>query len=176
MALTGYDLQQITDFSSLVQYLRDELDWPLETDDIEEITFDYSPEELGLKDAEAASVKHIYQLRPLAGGQPWGIFLIEFEKKKLPVVVLRRILESSGREKACVSKCRRSRTLATSRFTIHLRVWRGDNGTTRDRICTFPSGRWRFANSSCDGVGRRGYHVEDRACCRYASHQSPMAD
>jgi len=31
-------------------------------------------------------------LRPLRHGQPWGIFFVEFEKKKLPVVVLRRIL------------------------------------------------------------------------------------
>jgi len=31
-------------------------------------------------------------LRPLQDGQPWGIFFVEFEKKRLPVVVLRRIL------------------------------------------------------------------------------------
>jgi hypothetical protein len=41
---------------------------------------------------EAAKVRAIYQLRPLSSGQPWGIFFIEFEKKTLPMVVLRRIL------------------------------------------------------------------------------------
>jgi len=34
----------------------------------------------------------VHQLRPLVAGQPWGIFFIEFDKKRLPVVVLRRIL------------------------------------------------------------------------------------
>lgn len=37
-------------------------------------------------------VKAIHQLRPLQHGQPWGVFFVEFEKKKLPVIVLRRIL------------------------------------------------------------------------------------
>ena len=32
------------------------------------------------------------QLRPLLSNQPWGIFFVKFEPKKLPVVVLRRIL------------------------------------------------------------------------------------
>jgi len=32
------------------------------------------------------------QLRPLAANQPWGVFFVKFEPKKLPVVVLRRIL------------------------------------------------------------------------------------
>jgi len=45
-----------------------------------------------LRDEEAAKVRAIRQLRPLMGGLPWGIFFIEFEKKTLPVVVLRRIL------------------------------------------------------------------------------------
>jgi hypothetical protein len=37
-------------------------------------------------------VREIKQIRPLASGQPWGIFWIEFENKRLPVVVMRHIL------------------------------------------------------------------------------------
>ncbi|MEI7989401.1 MAG: type ISP restriction/modification enzyme [Chloroflexota bacterium] len=37
-------------------------------------------------------MKTIHQLRPLHNNQPWGIFFVEFEKKRMPVVVLRRIL------------------------------------------------------------------------------------
>lgn len=36
----------------------------------------------------------IKQIRPLTDNQPWGLFYIEFEPKKLPVVVLRRILRA----------------------------------------------------------------------------------
>ena len=89
---TAENLCTIKTFEQLVRYLEDELDWPLEQYGFDELTFAYAPEEVGLRDEEAAKVRAIHQLRPLAGGQPWGIFFIEFEKKTLPVVVLRRIL------------------------------------------------------------------------------------
>ncbi|MDD5268350.1 MAG: hypothetical protein PHO08_14685 [Methylococcales bacterium] len=60
--------------------------------DFEELTFEYAPEELGIKAEDAAKIGRIHQLRPLYSGQPWGIFFVEFENKKIPVVVLRRIL------------------------------------------------------------------------------------
>ena len=86
------DLHSIRTFKQLVRYLEHELDWPLEGYDMEDLTFDYEPDELGLKPGDAAKVKSIRQLRPLDQKQPWGIFFIEFDRKKLPVVVLRRIL------------------------------------------------------------------------------------
>src|SRR5690606_26438131 len=36
--------------------------------------------------------KSLKQLRPLSDSQPFGIFFVEFEPKKLPVTALRRIL------------------------------------------------------------------------------------
>lgn len=87
-------LRAIKTFPSLVKYLRDELDWPIESDDFDELTFEYEPEELGLDPKSAVKVKEIKQLRPLASNQPWGIFFINFEPKQLPVVVLRRILRA----------------------------------------------------------------------------------
>jgi len=85
-------ISSIKTFPSLVKYLRDELDWPIEPTDIDELTFDYDPEELGLNAKHAAKIREIKQLRPLETGQPWGIFWVNFEKKRLPMVVLRRIL------------------------------------------------------------------------------------
>jgi len=41
-------LQSIRTFPSLVKYLRDELGWPIESDDADELTFEYEPRELGL--------------------------------------------------------------------------------------------------------------------------------
>jgi len=85
-------LRAIKTFPSLVKYLRDELDWPIETDDFNEIVFDYEAEELGIDPETAVKIDEIKQLRPLVSNQPWGIFFIKFEPKRLPVVVLRRIL------------------------------------------------------------------------------------
>src|SRR6266436_8044443 len=87
-------LREIKSFPSLVKYLRDELDWPLSSDNAEEITFDYEPSELSLDKDTAVKIKEIKQLRPLTGNQPWGIFFVNFEKKRLPVMVMRRILGS----------------------------------------------------------------------------------
>ena len=90
------DLRSITDFADLIAYLRDELDWPVEDYLLDQLTFEYDADELGLKDEEAEKLKDgtIRQLRPLPGGQPFGIFFVEFGQSKLPVVVLRRILNA----------------------------------------------------------------------------------
>jgi predicted helicase len=85
-------LRQIKTLPSLIKFLRDELDWPIEVEEIEDITYEYTPEELGLDAKHAAKIKEIKQLRPLETRQPWGIFWVSFEKKRLPMVVLRRIL------------------------------------------------------------------------------------
>ena len=87
-------LKQIRTFPSLVKFLRDELDWPISTDDFEELTFDYTAEELGIDSKNAAKIEKngIKRLRPLSPNQPWGIFFVKFEPKRLPVVALRRIL------------------------------------------------------------------------------------
>jgi len=85
-------LQGVKTLPQLIAYLRDELEWPIEAQEVEDLTYEYEPEELGLDEHHAARVKEIKQLRPLESGQPWGIFWVNFEKKRLPLVVLRRIL------------------------------------------------------------------------------------
>ena len=87
-------LRSIKTFPSLVKYLRDELDWPIESEDFDDLTFDYEPEELGIDAKNAAKIQEIKQLRPLESNQPWGIFFVKFEPKRLPVVALRRVLRS----------------------------------------------------------------------------------
>jgi len=92
MPIASNELRNILTFDDLIQYLEEKLDWPLQKYGFDELTFEYQPEELGLKEDEAAKVRTIHQLRPLQHDQPWGIFFVEFENKKLPVIVLRRIL------------------------------------------------------------------------------------
>jgi hypothetical protein len=88
------ELLKIQGFDSLLDFLVDELDWPLDIDNLgeRELTFSYSAEEIGLPENLVAKVKSIKQLRPFTSGQPWAIFWMDFESKKLPITVLRRIL------------------------------------------------------------------------------------
>lgn len=92
--MPNYDrIKQVQDFESLVLYLQDELDWPIEWQSIEDIVFEYKPEELGLDKKASVKIREIRQLRPLTSNQPWGIFFLDFESKRLPVTVLRKILQ-----------------------------------------------------------------------------------
>jgi hypothetical protein len=86
------ELAAIHTFPQLVRYLREELDWPIRTDDFEDSVFDYSAEDLGIDAHNAAKIEEIKRLRPLSVNQPWGVFFVKFEPKRLPVVALRRIL------------------------------------------------------------------------------------
>ena len=85
-------LTAIRRFDQLIAFLRDEMDWPIVSDDFEELTFEYSAEELGIDAVNAAKIQEIKRLRPLAANQPWGVFFVKFEPKRLPVVALRSIL------------------------------------------------------------------------------------
>ncbi len=85
-------LANIKRFDQLIAYLRDEMAWPIEGDDFDEMTFEYTAEELGIDVRNTAKIQEIKRLRPLASNQPWGIFFVKFEPKQLPVVALRRIL------------------------------------------------------------------------------------
>lgn len=86
------ELAGIRRFDQLVRYLRDRMGWPIDGGDFEELTFEYTPEELGIDAKNAAKILEIKRLRPLAPNQPWGIFFVKFEPKRLPVVALRRVL------------------------------------------------------------------------------------
>ena len=87
-------LRAVKTFAQLIDFLRDELDWPIDQGhDEDDLTFDWS-DDLGLKDDERVAIKQIKQLRPLETGQPWGIFFVDFERKNLPIVILRRILNA----------------------------------------------------------------------------------
>ena len=76
-------LRKIHTFPSLVKYLRDDLGWPIESDDFDELMFEYEPEELGLDPKTAEKVEKIMQLRPLTTNQPFGIFFLQFQPKRL---------------------------------------------------------------------------------------------
>jgi hypothetical protein len=85
-------LRQVNTIAHLMQYLHEELGWPVDVDDWEVNLFDWQPEEINLRAEHVVKVKSIKQLRPLVSGQPWGIFFVEFNKGRLPITALRRVL------------------------------------------------------------------------------------
>lgn len=100
-------LAAIKTFPQLVAYLRDEMNWPIERDsfeDVDDLFYDYTADELGIEARSAAKIRRIRRLRPLTANQPWGIFFVEFEPKKLPVVALRRILGQVVQKKRASAK------------------------------------------------------------------------
>lgn len=99
MTAPGRHLENVRTVEQLVEYLREELDWPIADDDPDEIFFDFTAEELGLDPSAVAAITSIRQLRSSGLSQPWGIFFIEFEPRRLPVVALRRILNALATRK-----------------------------------------------------------------------------
>jgi hypothetical protein len=88
-------LAKIKRFDQLIAYLRDEMGWPIARDsfeDVDDLFYDFTPDELGIDPRTAAKIETIKRLRPLSPRQPWGIFFVKFEPKRLPVIALRRIL------------------------------------------------------------------------------------
>jgi hypothetical protein len=88
-------LAKIKRFDQLIAYLRDEMGWPIDRDsfeDVDDLFYDFTAEELGIDPKTAAKIETIKRLRPLSPRQPWGIFFVKFEPKRLPVIALRRIL------------------------------------------------------------------------------------
>src|SRR4051812_27542460 len=95
-------LAKIKRFDQLIAYLRDEMGWPIARDsfeDVNDLFYDFTAEELGIDPKTAAKIESIKRLRPLSLKQPWGIFFVKFEPKKLPVVALRRILSQVALKK-----------------------------------------------------------------------------
>lgn len=90
-------LREIKTLPSLVKFLRDELEWPVEDEalaDADDMTFDWSADSLRLKTSQRERLTggRVRQLRDFVPGQPWGIFLVEFADERVYRTALREIL------------------------------------------------------------------------------------
>jgi predicted helicase len=125
-------IKSIKDFKSLAHFLAEELSWPIDPEnvDVDDLVFEYQPDDIGLSDEFAAKVQSIKQIRPLDTNQPWSIFWVDFENKKLPLTVLRRILN------VFVTKKRgNSKNIATKDMEDIMFV--SGHGENRNRAITF---------------------------------------
>lgn len=124
-------IHSIRNFKNLVRYLRTELDWPVDEDQADDLTFDYEPEELGLDPKHKVKLREIKQIRPLVDGQPWGIFWLDFEPKRLPVMVMRRIMG------ALASKQRARRNVRQASWNIRDLMFVSATGQGSERGISF---------------------------------------
>ena len=89
------DLRKVNDIESLMTYFSEKLGWAIDPDDyydIDDITYDFEAEDLGLKEEAFAKITSLKQLRPLVDEQRWGIFFVNFESSRFEVSALRKIL------------------------------------------------------------------------------------
>ena len=91
----SYDIRNVQNINHLIMYFSKVLNWDIDTDsfdDIDDISYDFSASDLGLKEEAFAKIKTIKQLPPMVDGQKWGIFCIEFDSKRFEVTALRKVL------------------------------------------------------------------------------------
>ncbi len=94
--LSPNDLAAVDDITALLEILQDKLGWELDVEDVtdlDDVTYDWGPEELALKPEHRAKLREIKQLRPFESDQGWAVFFVSFESEgRLPITVLRRVL------------------------------------------------------------------------------------
>lgn len=97
MAAHSATLPVIEDQDSLLGFLSGFLDWPVPLDTrLEELTFDWTENDLRLSSSAATKLQQgtIRQFQPFITGQPFGIFLVEFNDPKIYRTALRQILRA----------------------------------------------------------------------------------
>ena len=93
--MSEYSIKAIKDLNGLIKYFSQQLDWEIDVDDfedIEDISYDFDADEIGLKEEEFAHIISLRQLQPFVENQKWGIFCVEFARNKFEVLALRKIL------------------------------------------------------------------------------------
>ena len=91
----AYDIRKVKTMTDLIGYFSQNLQWNIDVDDfddIEDISYDFDAEDIGLKKEAFAKISSLRQLQPLVDGQRWGIFCVEFDSDKFEVTALRKIL------------------------------------------------------------------------------------
>jgi hypothetical protein len=161
MNLDENDVQQVTDYSSLMRLLSEKLDWEISAEAAQDdVTFDWSGDELHLSESSARRLNGgvVRQLRLTTSNAPWGIFFVEFNERNVYRTVLRQVL------RGLVPKRRRESNLP---------AWRHDNllfiCTTAD-YARFTFAHFRGDKSQTAKLATFGWQRSDRrirTVCEY---------
>jgi predicted helicase len=90
-----FPIKEVFDYETMIRYCSDNLGWDIDIDsfvNIEDITYGFEAEDIGLKHEEFLHIDSLYQLRPLVDNQSWGIFFIEFNRNRFEISALRKVL------------------------------------------------------------------------------------
>ena len=101
--ITSNDVHNIHNFDTLLDFLREKLDWHIPEDaELEDIAFPWSPADLDLDELTEELVINCQQLPPfptnqieiesLQWRQPWGIFFLQVDSELIYRTALRRVL------------------------------------------------------------------------------------
>ena len=101
--ITPDDIHNIHNFDTLLDFLRQKLNWHIPEDvDLEDIAFPWSAEDLDLDESTEELVINCQQLPPFPtnqlefefsdSAQPWGIFFLQFDSESVYRTALRRVL------------------------------------------------------------------------------------
>lgn len=91
----GYALKSVNSIESMLRYCNDSLKWNIDEeyfDDIDELTYDFSASDLGIKDEEFAKINVLKQMRPLTDNQDWAVFLLSSRENTLTLQLFARCL------------------------------------------------------------------------------------
>jgi len=93
MSVSKTALARISTLDELMDFLSNELKWPIDIEDRDRATYNFSPEELNVSKEVAEKLNSIRQLKPSSQGQPWGIFLIDLVGEKLSKKAINNLLD-----------------------------------------------------------------------------------
>jgi hypothetical protein len=84
----------------MVTFLSQECGWPIDEDLIKHVAWEVSNESLGINEEYQINEIKVYELRPLTGNQPWGVFFVSVDgTDRLSVTLLRRLLKALVKKK-----------------------------------------------------------------------------
>jgi predicted helicase len=93
-------LKAVNSLDALLDFLRDELDWPIPPSmHLEDAGVPINLKEIHLDPKAAAKMEAVYRLLPPTGDEPFGVYFVEFSGGKFPVGALKRFLEKVVRKK-----------------------------------------------------------------------------
>lgn len=88
-------LAKVNDLNGLIRYFAEELRWNIDLsyfDDVDDFTYEFDADDLGLKEEAFAKIASLRQLPPLVENQKWGIFCVDFESKRFESAALKKVL------------------------------------------------------------------------------------
>ena len=147
-------LARIRRFDQLVAYLRDELGWPIDSDDFEELTFEYTPEELGIDAKNAATIQEIKRLRPLVPGPALGHLLRQVRAEAPTRGGAAPHPWPGGAQEARLGQHVRAPSLGRRRPALRLQLRRGRGAPHRLRALLEAPGRPRPAHAQGARLGQ----------------------